>query len=69
MLELTEQQQLAVKNGEPVVVPSKELGDVVVICAKHLEMIREALADHGEQKAVLEHSMNMARKSALRDPY
>jgi len=32
-------------------------------------MIREALADQREQKAVLKRSMKMARKSVLRDPY
>ncbi len=69
MFELTEQQQLAVKNGEVVVVPSKEMGDVVVLCTKHLDLIIEALADQQQQKAILNLSMKMARKAALRDPY
>jgi hypothetical protein len=70
MIALTEEECQAVRNDEAVVVPSPELGEnLVVLRAKHLELIREALADQQEQKAVLNYSMKQAAKVARQDPY
>ena len=53
MIELTEEQRQAVKNGEAVRLPSAEIGeDVVLLRATQYEKIRELLEDEREQRAV-----------------
>ena len=70
MIELTEQQRQAVKNGEAVHVVAPEIGeDLVLLTAKLYENMRESLEDQREQKAVLRYSMNQARKVAQENPY
>jgi PHD/YefM family antitoxin component YafN of YafNO toxin-antitoxin module len=70
MIELTEEQRQAVKNGEAVHVHAPEIGEeVVLLTAKLYENMRESLEDQREQKAVLRHSMKQAKKVAQENPY
>jgi hypothetical protein len=65
VIELTEQQRQAVKNGEVVRVADPEIGeDVVLLRAAQYENIRESLEDHREQRAVLSYAMKQAAKVA-----
>ena len=70
MIELTEQQRQAVKNGEAIHVLAPEIGvDVVLLSAKLYENMRESLEDQREQKAILRYSMKQATKVAQENPY
>ena len=70
MIELTEQQRQALKNGEMVHVLAPEIGeDVVLLPAKLYEAMRESLEDQREQKAILRYSMKQAKKVAQENPY
>jgi len=65
MIELSELQRQAVKNGEAVRLPSPEIGeDVVLLRANQYESMREAIDDRREQKAILRFSMKQAAKVA-----
>jgi hypothetical protein len=70
MIELTQQQQQAVKNGEAIRVAAPEIGeDVVLLRATQYENMRELLEDQHEQRAVLRYSMQQAAKVAEENPY
>lgn len=70
MIELTEQQRQAVKNGEVVRVAAPEIGeDVVLLRAAQYESIREFLEDQREQQTVLRYAMKQAAKVAQENPY
>lgn len=70
MIELTEQQRQAVKNGEAVRVSAPEIGeDLVLLSAAQYESIRELLDDQHEQQAVLRYAMKQAKKVAQENPY
>jgi hypothetical protein len=70
MIELTEQQRQAVKNGEPVRIAVPEIGeDLVLLTAKQYESLREIVQDQREQKAILTYSMKQAAKLARENPY
>ncbi len=70
MIELTEQQRQAVKNGEAVRISAAELGeDVVLLRAALFDKLRELLEDDCEQQAVLRYSMKQARKLAHENPF
>ena len=70
MIELTEQQQQAVKNGEAIRIASPEIGeDVVLLRATQYESMRELLEDRREQEAVLRYSMKQAATAARENPY
>jgi hypothetical protein len=70
MIELTEQQRQAVRNGEAIRVPAPELGeDVVLLRAAQYENMRELLEERHEQQAVLRYSMKQAAKAAEENPY
>lgn len=70
MIELTEQQRQAVKNGEVVRVAAPEIGeDVVLLRAVQYESIREYLEDQREQQAILRYAMKQAKKAAQENPY
>jgi hypothetical protein len=70
MIELTEQQQDAVRNGEAIRVAAPEIGeDIVVMTATLFKNIQESLDDQREQDAVLRYSMKQAAKVAKENPY
>jgi hypothetical protein len=70
MIELTDQQRQAMRNGEAVRVLAPEIGeDIVLLTAKLYENMLESLADQREQKAILRHSMKQAKKVAQENPY
>lgn len=70
MIELTEQQRQAVKNGEAVLVSAPDIGeDVVLLNAAQYESIRELLEDQREQQTVLRYAMKQAAKVAQENPY
>jgi len=69
MIELTEQQTQAVRNGEAVRVAAPEIGDVVLMSAIQYQNIRELLDDKREQDALLRYSMRQAAKVASENPY
>ena len=70
MIELTEQQRRAVKNGEAIRVPAPEIGeDLVLLRATQYENMRELLEDQREQRAVMRYSMKQAAKVAQENPY
>jgi hypothetical protein len=70
MIELTEQQRQAVKDGEVIRVAAPEIGeDVVLLSAAQYEILRELLDDQREQQAVLQYSMKQAAKVAQENPY
>ena len=69
MIELTEEQRQAVKNGEAVRVAAPEIGeDVVLLRATQCQTLRELLEDQREQQAVLRYSMKQAAKLANKNP-
>ena len=54
MIELTDKQREAVKNGEAIRIAAPEIGeDVVLLCATAYENLKELLSDSREQGAVL----------------
>ena len=58
MIELTDKQREAVKNGEAIRVAAPEIGeDVVLLRVSEYENLQELLADSREQDAVLRYSM------------
>ncbi len=70
MIELSDQQRQAIKNGEAVHVADPEIGeDVVLLTAKLFETMREAIEDQREQSAVLRYSTKQAAKVASENPY
>ena len=70
MIELTEQQRQAVKNGEAIRVAAPEIGeDVVLLRATDYETVRELLEDQHEQQVLLRYSMRQAAKVAQENPY
>ena len=70
MIELTEQQRQAVKNGEAIRFAAPEIGeDVVLLRAAEFESMREAAHDQREQRAVLRYSMKQTGKVAQENPY
>ena len=70
MIELTEKQREAVKNGEAIRVAAPEIGeDVVLLRATDYENLQELLTDSREQDAVLRYSMGQARTVAKENPY
>ncbi len=70
MIELTDQQREAVKNGEAIRIAAPEFGeDLVLLRATHYESMRELLDDQREQRAVLRASMKQAAKVAQENPY
>jgi hypothetical protein len=70
MIDLTEEQRQAVKNGEAVRVKDLEIGEeVVLLRATAYDAIRELLADQREQQAVLRYSMKQAARAATENPY
>lgn len=70
MIELTEQQMQAVKNGEAVRVAVPGMSeDVVLLNAAQYENIRELLEDRREQQTVLRYAMKQAAKVARENPY
>ena len=70
VIELTEQQCQAVRNGEAVRLIAPEIGgDVILLDAARYESIRELLEDEREQAAVARHAMKQARKIASENPY
>lgn len=65
MIELTQQQRQAVKNGEAIRVAAPEIGeDVVLLSAAKFESVRELLEDQRDQQAVLRYAMKQAAKVA-----
>ena len=69
MIELTEQQRQAVKNGEAIRVAAPEIGeDVILLRATDYESLWELLEDNREQEAVLRYSMKQAAKVAEENP-
>jgi PHD/YefM family antitoxin component YafN of YafNO toxin-antitoxin module len=70
MIELTEQQKRAVRNGEAVRVAAPEIGeDVVLLSATQYQNMQDSLEDQREQEAVLRYSMKQAAKVAEENPY
>ena len=70
MIELTEQQRQAVKDGETIRLAAPEIGeDVVLLSAAKYESMRELLEDQREQQAVLRYAMKQAAKVAQENPY
>jgi hypothetical protein len=70
MIELTEQQRQAVKNGEAIRVAASEIGeDVVLLRASQYERLRELLEDQREQQTVLRYSMQQVAKAVQDDPH
>jgi hypothetical protein len=70
MIELTEQERQAVKNGQAVRIAAPEIGeDVVLLSATQYENMRESLVDRREQEAILRYSMKQAAKAAKENPY
>jgi hypothetical protein len=70
MIELTEKQREAVRNGEAIRVAMPEIGeDVVLLRATEYENLQELLADKDEQAAILRYSMRQARTIAKENPY
>ena len=70
MIELTEQQRQAVKNGQAVRITAPEIGeDVVLMRATQYDSMRESLEDQRDQRAILDYSMTQAAKAAKENPY
>ena len=70
MIELTEKQREAVKNGEAIRVAAPEIGeDVVLLRASEYETMQELITDLREQDGVLRYSMSQARSVAKENPY
>jgi hypothetical protein len=65
MIELTEQQRQAVRNGEAIRLAAPEIGEgVILLSAEQYESLGESLEDQREQAAVLCYSMKQAAKVA-----
>ena len=72
MIELTEKQREAVKNGEAIRLAAPEIGEDVVLLllrATEYENLKELLSDSREQTALLRYSMGQARSVAKENPY
>jgi hypothetical protein len=70
VIELTERERQAVKNGEAVRVSAPEIGeDIVLLSATQYLNLRESLDDKREQTALLQFSMKQAAKIAKENPY
>ena len=70
MIELTEQQRQAVKDGEAIRIAAPEIGeDVVLLRATRYESMKELLEDQREQRAVLRYSMKQAAKAARENTF
>ena len=70
MIDLTEQQREAVRNGEAVRLTAPEIGeDVVLLRATQYETMRESLEDRRKQQAILRYSMKQAAKVARENPF
>ncbi len=70
MIDLTEQQRQAVRDGEAVRLAAPEIGeDVVLLRAAQYETMRESLDDRREQQAILWYSMKQAAKVARENPF
>ena len=70
MIELTEKQREAVRNGEALRLAAPEIGeDVVLLRATEYENLQELLSDRHEQGSVLRYSMRQAGKVAKENPY
>jgi hypothetical protein len=70
MIELTDQQRQAVKNGEAIRFPAPDIGeDIVLLSAAQYEAMRELLDDQREQEAVLRYSRKQAAKAARDNPF
>jgi hypothetical protein len=66
LIELTEQQGQALKNGETIRLYIPEIGeDVVLISLTSYQNIQESLEDQRGQKGVLNYSMRQARRSQI----
>jgi hypothetical protein len=69
MIELTEQQRQAVRNGEAIRLAAPEIGeDVILLSAAHYECLRELLEDQREQRAILRYSMKQAAQVTNENP-
>ncbi len=66
MIDLTEQQRQAVKNGQAVRLALPEIGEDVVLLRA---TAYEDLQDKREQEAVLRYSMKQAAQAARENPY
>jgi hypothetical protein len=65
MIELTEKQQQAVRNGEAVQLPAPEIGeDIVLLSASQYRALQESLQDRRDQDALLRYSMKQAARVA-----
>jgi hypothetical protein len=63
MIELTEQQRHAIRNGEAIRIDAPEIGeDVVLLSAVLFQNMQESLDDQREQNAVVRYSMKQAAK-------
>lgn len=70
MIELTEKQREAVRNGEAVQLPAPEIGeDIVLLSATQYRALQESLQDRRDQEAVLRYSMKQAARVAKENPY
>jgi hypothetical protein len=70
MIELTEKQRQAVRNGEAIRIPAPEIGeDVVLLRATEYENMQELVEDTRLQRAVLRCSMEQAGKAALENSF
>jgi hypothetical protein len=70
LIELTEEQRHALRNGEAIRIAAPEIGDdVVVLRATQFQIMQESLDDQVEQDAVLRYSMKQAAKVAKENPY
>ena len=70
MIELSEQQRQAVRNGEAVRIAAPEIGeDVILLSVTQYESMCDVLEDQREQEAVLRYSMKQAAKVARENPY
>jgi hypothetical protein len=70
MIELTEEQRQAIRNGKAIRVAAPEIGeDVVLLSATQYQSLRESLEDQREQETVLRYSMKQAAKVARENPY
>lgn len=70
MIELTEEQRQAVRNGEAIRLALPEIGeDVILLSAAQYQNLQESLVDQREQAAVLRYSMKQAVRAAKENPY
>jgi hypothetical protein len=70
MIELTDEQQSALRNGEAVRVAVPQLGEeIILLSASQYARLREALEDQSEQRVLLRYSMKQASKVARENHY